>query len=65
MAYFSILMGFISYLVHGLFNSFIDTDKASILFYAAISAIVAIELYHFKKEKSNPVNSNPGKKGTI
>lgn len=40
---FAILLGLISYLTHGLFNSFIDTDKASILFYAAVAAIVSID----------------------
>lgn len=60
---FSILIGFISYLVHGLFNSFLDTDKASILFYAAIAAVVSVDLYHSDKLKtaSGIVNPYPGK----
>jgi len=36
----AILMGLVSYIFHGLFNSFIDTDKASILFYGSLAAIV-------------------------
>lgn len=43
---FSVLMGLITFLVHGIFNSFIDTDKAAVLFYAALVATVSIELYH-------------------
>ncbi len=61
---FAILLGLISYLVHGLFNSFIDTDKAAVLFYAAIATVVAIDIYHSKKseKKSGFGNPNPGKK---
>ena len=42
----AILMGFITYFFHGLFNSFIDTDKASVLVYGSLSALVAIDVYH-------------------
>ena len=52
----SILIGLISFLIHGTFNSFIDTDKAAILFYASLAAIVAVEVYHTNKdhESANP-----------
>jgi O-antigen ligase len=40
---FSVLLGIITFLVHGTFNSFIDTDKAAVLFYAALAAIVSID----------------------
>ena len=46
---FAVLLGLISYLVHGLFNSFIDTDKMAVLFYAAIATVVAIDIYHPNK----------------
>jgi O-antigen ligase len=64
---FSILMGFLTYLIHGLFNSFIDTDKAAILFYAAIAAIVSIDLYHNEELRtvSGIVNHDPGKQADI
>ena len=42
----AILIGFISYIFHGNFNSFIDTDKASVLFYGALATIAAIDIYH-------------------
>jgi len=43
---FSIMLGLLTFLAHGTFNSFIDTDKAAILFYAAVAAIVSIDSYH-------------------
>ncbi len=49
---FAIMTGFISFLVHSAFNSFLDTDKAAILYYAAAAAIVSTDLYHFNKKKS-------------
>ena len=42
----AILTGFITYFVHGLFNSFIDTDKASVLVYGSLSALVVMDIYH-------------------
>jgi putative inorganic carbon (HCO3(-)) transporter len=42
----AIMMGFITYFFHGLFNSFIDTDKASVLVYGSLAALVTIDLYH-------------------
>jgi putative inorganic carbon (hco3(-)) transporter len=40
------LMGFITYFFHGLFNSFLDTDKASVLVYGSLSAFVAMDVHH-------------------
>jgi len=42
----AILMGFVTYFFHGLFNSFIDTDKASVLVYGSFAALVALDIYH-------------------
>lgn len=42
----ALLMGFVAYFFHGLFNSFIDTDKASVLVYGSLSAFVALEVHH-------------------
>lgn len=39
-----IIFGFSSYLVHGLFNNFLDTDKAAILFYSSIAGILSISI---------------------
>jgi len=40
------LLGFITYIVHGGLNNFLDTDKASVPFWGFIAILVAIDLYH-------------------
>jgi O-antigen ligase len=47
----TLLIGFISYLFHGNFNSFIDTDKASVLFYGFLAVVVAVERFHTVENK--------------
>jgi O-antigen ligase len=42
----SLLLGLITYYLHGLLNNFLDTDKASAVFWAFTAAIVAIDVYH-------------------
>jgi putative inorganic carbon (HCO3(-)) transporter len=42
----SLLLGLITYYLHGLLNNFLDTDKASALFWAYTAGIVAIDVYH-------------------
>ena len=44
-----LLLGLVTYFVHGFMNNFLDTDKASIPFWGFIAAIVAIDLYHSKR----------------
>ena len=39
-----ILLGFITYLIHGILNNFLDTDKASALFWGFAAALVAMDL---------------------
>ena len=40
------LLGFITYIVHGGLNDFLDTDKASVPFWGFVAMLVAIDLYH-------------------
>ena len=40
------LLGFITYIVHGGLNNFLDTDKASVPFWGFIAILVAIDVYH-------------------
>lgn len=42
----SLLLGLITYYLHGLLNNFLDTDKASAVFWAFTAGIVAIDVYH-------------------
>lgn len=45
----TLLLGLITYYVHGVLNNYLDTDKASIPFWSFTASLVAIELYHQKK----------------
>ena len=48
----SLFLGLVTYLIHGILNNFLDTDKASAPFWGFVAAIVAIEVYHTKKAES-------------
>jgi putative inorganic carbon (hco3(-)) transporter len=41
-----IMLGLITYYVHGLMNNFLDTDKASVPFWGFTAMLVAMDLYH-------------------
>ncbi|MES2287863.1 MAG: O-antigen ligase family protein [Bacteroidota bacterium] len=45
-----ILLGFITYIVHGALNNFLDTDKASVPFWGFIAMLVAIDVFHKNRE---------------
>ncbi len=47
-----LILGLITYWIHGLLNNFLDTEKASVPFWAFIGALVALEIYHFDQEKN-------------
>jgi putative inorganic carbon (HCO3(-)) transporter len=40
-----LILGFITYLVHGTLNNFLDTDKASVLFWGFTAVFVALDLF--------------------
>ena len=42
----ALLLGFVSYFFHGLFNSFLDTDKAAVLVFGCMAGFTALDLYH-------------------
>ena len=44
-----ILLGLITYFVHGTLNNFLDTDKLSVPFWAFIAMLVSMDVYHNKK----------------
>jgi O-antigen ligase len=41
-------LGLITYIVHGVLNNFLDSDKASVPFWGFTAMLVAIDLYHKK-----------------
>lgn len=43
-----ILLGLITYFVHGTLNNFLDTDKLSVPFWAFIAMLVSLDVYHNK-----------------
>ena len=49
----SVLLGLTTYFIHGILNNFLDTDKASALFWGFIAILVAVDLYHRNVEIKN------------
>jgi len=43
-----IVLGLVTYYLHGILNNFLDTDKASVPIWASMSILVAISIYHKK-----------------
>ncbi len=42
----AVLVGLVSYYLHGLLNNFLDTDKISALFWGFTAMLVAMDIYH-------------------
>jgi O-antigen ligase len=53
------LLGLITYLVHGLLNNFLDTDKSSIPFWGFTAIIVALDIYNSVNNPQKRVEVNP------
>ena len=49
----SLLMGLITYYIHGFLNDFLNTDKASVPFWGFSAIIVAIDLFHESEKKKS------------
>ena len=45
-----IIVSLISYFIHGLFNNFLDTDKASVAIWGVVAIIVALDLVNSKNK---------------
>ena len=45
-----IMLGLVTYYVHGVMNNFLDTDKASVPFWGFTAILVALDLYHSKEK---------------
>ncbi len=44
------ILAFITYLIHGFLNNFLDTDKASALFWGFIAIFVSLEVYYLPEQ---------------
>lgn len=51
----AIILGLVTYWVHGFLNNFLDTEKAAVPFFGFIAAIVSLEVFHRKTE--TPIQS--------
>jgi putative inorganic carbon (HCO3(-)) transporter len=52
----SVLLGVVTYLIHGTLNNFLDTDKASVPFWAFAAMIVAADIAQSKKMREKSLN---------
>jgi O-antigen ligase len=50
-AILSVLLGIVTYLIHGILNNFLDTDKASVPFWAFAAMLVAADIQQSRKMK--------------
>jgi len=57
-----ILLGLVTYFVHGTLNNFLDTDKLSVPVWAFIAMIVSLDVYHRDPEDGNGISHNGKKK---
>jgi O-antigen ligase len=48
----ALLLGLITYFIHGALNNFLDTDKASATVWGFMAMLVAIDVYHSKESKN-------------
>ncbi len=52
-----ILLSLITYWFHGFLNNFLDTDKAAVPYWGFIAMLVAIDLYHVKRDAKGKIIS--------
>jgi len=52
----AVLVGLVSYYLHGVLNNFLDTDKISVLFWGFTAMLVAMDVYHRERpeEEAGP-----------
>jgi O-antigen ligase len=52
-----LVLGLVTYYLHGILNNFLDTDKASVPVWGFMSMLVAIQIYHLNRQQSKAVSS--------
>ncbi len=55
----AVLLGLITYVVHGALNNFLDTDKASVPFWGFIAIIVSADIYHKGEKEKKQISEYP------
>ena len=53
-----LIIGLITYYIHGFMNNFLDTDKLSVPFWAFYAMIVALDLYYTRSKKLSLPNAS-------
>lgn len=51
----AILLGLITYYVHGMLNNFLDTDKISVVFWGFTAILIAMDIYHVRKYQGKEI----------
>ena len=46
-----VIIGLVTYYIHGILNNFLDTDKSSALFWGFTAMLVAMDVYHREKDE--------------
>lgn len=49
----AILIGLLTYFIHGIMNNFLDTDKLAVPVWAFVAMIVALDVYHSEPEDAS------------
>lgn len=44
-----VFLGYVTYMIHGIMNNYLDLDKANVPFWGFMAILVAIEVYHTNK----------------
>jgi O-antigen ligase len=55
----TLMLGLITYYIHGVMNNFLDTDKASALFWGYTAMLVAMDIYHTNPDPKLTPNPEP------
>jgi hypothetical protein len=57
-----VILGLITYYIHGILNNFLDTDKASAPFWGYTAIIVALDIYFCRQNGNAPGGKSDNKK---
>jgi putative inorganic carbon (hco3(-)) transporter len=53
-----LILGFITYLLHGILNNFLDTDKVSALFWGYIAVFVSLDIFYLPQQNKQAKAEN-------
>ncbi len=53
-----VLIGLTTYYIHGVLNNFLDTDKASALFWGFTAMLVTMDIFHSGEDKDEPKSAD-------